>query len=256
MMKRQVTRPYFAKVVSALSLFFFASTLSYAEGGLSLSQTRVIFNAGDNSAKVTINNNSDRVYLVNSRVLPSPDASRQSTEAMPFMVTPPLFRLEKESRNTVLIGKNNTSALPVDRESVFYLSFLAIPSVKKNAVVETDTDDQAGMTSTQVSLGIRTVIKLFYRPSGLAMPAVTAPGKLTFEMKGKALVVNNPTPYYVTLAQLRLNGQNVGVRDQGAMVAPYASQTYQVKGTGPANKVQWSVINEFGGVSEQYQWSR
>lgn len=230
------------------------ASVGLADGGLSLSQTRVVFDGKAKSAKVTLNNQSDRVYLINSRVLATPEASSQTAEVMPFMVTPPLFRLEKESRNTVLIAKNDTSTLPTDRESVFYLSFLAIPAVN-NPANQAATDKDEGTTTTQVSLGIRTVIKLFYRPSGLAMPAAAAPEKLTFSQQGTQLVVKNPTPYYLTLAQLTLDGRAVNVREQGAMIAPFAEQTYEVKG-GTANRIEWSVITEFGGVSELFRWSR
>ncbi|EKT62035.1 molecular chaperone [Providencia burhodogranariea] len=225
----------------------FLTAVSQAEGGLSLSQTRVVFDGKAKSAKVTLNNQSDRVYLVNSRVLATPDGSAKQTEALPFIVTPPLFRLEKQSRNTILISRNDTSVLPAGRESIFYLSFLAIPSVKKNGEAED------GMT-TQVSFGIRTVIKLFYRPSGLEMPVSAAPEKLTFVQQGSQLKVTNPTPYYLTLAQLQLDGQPVNVREQGAMISPFSSQSYQVKG--PANEINWSVINDYGGLSETFHWTR
>lgn len=227
---------------------------SQAEGGLSLSQTRVVFEAKAKSAKVTLNNQSDRVYLVNSRVLPTPEATRQTSDMMPFMVTPPLFRLEKESRNTVLIAKNDTSKLPTDRESVFYLSFLAIPAVS-NKAYEVNTEADEGTMTTQVSLGIRTVIKLFYRPSGLNMPAAAAAEKLTFIQHETQLTVKNPTPYYVTLAQLTLDGRAVNVREQGAMVVPFSEKIYVVN-KAVANQIHWSAITEFGGVSELFRWSR
>ncbi|WP_245208656.1 fimbrial biogenesis chaperone [Serratia fonticola] len=241
-------------IVGLLCIVGLNPRVSQAEGGgLSLSQTRVVFEGMAKSAKVTLNNQSDRVYLINSRVLPTSDATRQVTETMPFMVTPPLFRLEKESRNTVLIAKNDTSKLPTDRESVFYLSFLAIPAVSHPREVNTEADE--GMTTTQVSLGIRTVIKLFYRPSGLAMPATAAPEKLTFAQQGTQLTVKNPTPYYVTLAQLTLDGRAVNVREQGAMIAPFSEEIFAVNGA-IANQIHWSVITEFGGVSELFRWSR
>lgn len=223
---------------------------SYAEGGLSLDQTRVVFEGDAKSTKVTLSNQSERVYLVNSRVLMTPDGSEKSTAVLPFMVTPPLFRLEKESRNTVLISRNSTSALPTDRESVFYLSFLAIPSVKKG----TEGVMDEGSTTTQVSFGIRTLIKLFYRPTGFSMPVSAAPEKLTFVQQGMQLQVTNPTPYYQTLAQLTLNGQPINVREQGAMIAPFSTQTYQVKVQ--AHDIHWSVINDFGGLSETFHWAQ
>ncbi|MGO2303264.1 MAG: fimbrial biogenesis chaperone [Providencia sp.] len=223
---------------------------SYAEGGLSLDQTRVVFDGDAKSAKVTLNNQSERVYLINSRVLMTPDGNERSTAVLPFMVTPPLFRLEKESRNTVLISRNNISGLPTDRESLFYLSFLAIPSVKKGSEEVTEK----GSTTTQVSFGIRMLIKLFYRPTGFSMPVLAAPEKLTFVQQGMQLQVTNPTPYYQTLAQLTLNGQSINVREQGAMIAPFSTQTYQVKAQ--VHDIHWSVINDFGGLSETFHWAQ
>ena len=248
----QLKWPFLMTMMGFLSTIILSISLSYAEGGLSLSQTRVIFEGTEKSAKVTLNNQSDRVYLVNSRVLPTPNMGRQFTEMVPFMVTPPLFRLEKESTNTVLISKNNTSTLPTDRESVFYLSFLAIPAVKNNSEEAVDEN----MTTTQVSFGIRTVIKLFYRPIGLSIPAAQAPEQLTFSLHKTQLTVSNPTPYHVTLAQLTSNGENVNVREQGAMVAPFSSQSYQIKESTQTNIITWSVINDFGGVSDLFHWPR
>jgi len=240
-------RPYWIKFISLAVWFFFGLNNCLAEGGLSISQTRVVFGAKEKNTKVTLINNSDRVYLINSRVLASPDTSNIATEVMPFMVTPPVFRLEENSRNTVLIARGTTSALPKDRESVFYLSFLAIPSVKKNVSVES----AEGSSITQVSFGIRTLIKLFYRPDGLTFPVSASPEKLTFTQQGTAFQVTNPTPYYQTLARLMINQQPVNVREQGAMIAPFSHQSYQVSGV--AHDIQWSVINDFGGLSETFQ---
>lgn len=218
-----------------------------ARGGISTGQTRVIFGGGQKSEKVTLTNQSDRVYLINSRVLRTPDSGAELSETLPFMVTPPLFRLESNSKGTVMVVRNDTSGLPADRESVFYLSFLAIPSVNRP-----DESDNAGeQLQPRVSVGIRTVIKLFYRPVGLAVPVQDAPEKLMFALQGNILHVENPTPYYQTLAQLRVNGQTVDVREQGTMIAPYSGADYHI--TGQVSEVSWSVINDYGGVSPLYR---
>lgn len=220
---------------------------SHANGGLSLSQTRVVFDGKMKSSKITINNNSERVYLINSRVLKTPSDQEKGAETLPFMATPPLFRLEKNSQNTVLISRQNTSSLPTDRESVFYLSFLAIPSIQKNSAAS-----EEDMTTTQVSLGLRMLIKLFYRPSDLSLPVSAAPEKLRFSQQGKQLFVENPTPYYLTFAQLKLDEHTINVREQGAMIAPFSSQTYHVQT--PVKTIYWNVINDYGGISETFQW--
>ena len=223
-----------------------AAGVSAADGGISLGQTRVIFDSSRKSEKVTVNNQSDRVYLINSRVFRTPDGSAGGTDALPFMVTPPLFRLESNSRNTVLVMRNDTSALPADRESVFYLSFLSIPAVTRPL----DTSVADGAMQPRLSVGIRSVIKLFYRPQGLVMTSAEAPERLTFSLNGNTLHAENPTPYYLTLASLQIGSSVVDVREQGAMIPPYAGRDYRI--TGSAGEVSWAVIDDYGTFSRTY----
>nr|MDQ6119426.1 fimbria/pilus periplasmic chaperone [Klebsiella pneumoniae subsp. pneumoniae] len=64
--------------------------------------------------------------MIKADVFATPDGRNTQTDpksAVPFMVTPPLFRLEPNSQNSVLIVRNGAAQLPADRESVFYLSF-------------------------------------------------------------------------------------------------------------------------------------
>lgn len=105
-----------------------------AEGGLRLAQTRVIFNADNKNANAAIKNNGQQVYLIKAAVMNTPEGNNPALPAAPFMVTPPMFRLEKESQSTALIVRNGTAQLPADRESVFWLSFLAIPAVSKTVI--------------------------------------------------------------------------------------------------------------------------
>lgn len=226
------------------------SSLAIAgESGLQLSQTRVIFDARAKDAQATIKNNSDQVYLIKADVFATPDGRVTNTNTgstAPFIVTPPLFRLEPKSQSSVLIVRNGTTQLPSDRESVFYLSFLAIPSTS-----DTTEGAQSGV-SARISVGIQSVIKLFYRPAGLSMSAREAAKKLTFQNTEQGLGISNPTPYYVTLSQLKVNGKPVNVKEAGtgAMLAPFSTQYYPVNGV--VRNVSWATINDFGGESIGY----
>lgn len=223
-----------------------ASVVQAADGGLQLNQTRVIFDAKAKNATATIKNQSDRVYLVKAGVMATPDQPAAKKGTVPFMLTPPLFRLEPNSQSSVLVVRDGTVDLPTDRESVFYLSLLAIPSTPK-LMEERD----AGVTA-QVSVGIQTIIKLFYRPTGLSIPVQSASEKLTFRQVGQNLRISNPTPYFVTLARLTLNGKLVDVRDAeaGAMIAPFSTQNYPI--VGQSQQVTWTTINDYGGESVEY----
>lgn len=228
--------------VIVLMMGALAVPLSHAKGGLRLAQTRVVFDAIQPNAKVIILNNSPQVYLVKASVQNTPNG--KDTTASPFMVTPPLFRLESESQHTALVVRQGTAHLPADRESVFYLSFLAIPASTKAG------EPQENMTLAQVSIGIRNIIKLFYRPATLPIKAEAAYSQLTFQYTEGQLKVSNPTPYYVTLAQLTVNKQLLDIRQHDPMIAPFSQQTYPFAGQG--TQVEWSAITDFGDMSPRY----
>lgn len=231
------------KIITILSSFFLINNSFAVERGLSLSQTRVIFDGNIKSAKISINNQSERVYLVKSSVQITPDKEAVS-ENMPFMITPPLFRLEKNSNNTVLVIANDVSTLATDRESVFYLSFLAIPSINKIG------QDDNNIFYSQFSIGIRTVIKLFYRPKGLNYPINSAPGDIIFQQVNNLLRIENPTPYHINLAKLNVNEEMIDLRENISMLTPFSTQYYPL--TEQAREVSWSIITDHGGLSQLY----
>lgn len=217
-------------------------TASPLHGGLSLNRTRVIFSSTAKSVPVTLNNTGSRVYLVKGSITQGDGR----TDSPSFMVTPPLFRLEPHSQHTVLILRQGQGALslPTDRESVFYLQLLAIPATQSGRQAS-DAD-----VSAQINIGLQQVIKVFYRPAGLVPQPTAAEKQLTFHQTPAGLQVNNPTPYYLTLASVTLDQHAVNVKSTGAMLAPYSQQTYP--NTVPGKQVQWTVINDYGGISVPY----
>lgn len=205
--------------------------------GIKLPQTRVIFNGKDKSALATIQNQGDSVYLVKTSVL---NNTRIDSEIAPFAVTPPLFRLEPRNQQTVRIVRQGTGQLPVDRESVFYLSFLAIPSMAETS-----------HTDNRVAIGLQSIIKLFYRPERLNITAEQAAKRLNFRLIGSQLIADNPTPYYLTLGSLNVAGKPISFGETGQMIAPFSSTAYPLNTH--ATAVTWTVINDYGGLSVPYQ---
>lgn len=225
--------------------FLFFSGFSFANGGLSLSQTRLFFNAEMKNIKIAINNQGERVYLINSGIYKDIDENNKDSIADSFLITPPLFRLEGNTQNTLLINKNNVSDLPLDRESVFYLSILAIPSTSKPNIQDDDS------ITSKVSVGIRMWIKLFYRPESLKSKISDEYTKLVFKQKNNSLVVSNPTPYYLTLGSLKVNNNVINTKDSGSMIGPFSSNSYSVMGK--VHDISWSVIDEYGSLTKEYR---
>ncbi|WP_300006036.1 molecular chaperone [uncultured Cedecea sp.] len=217
--------------------------LSAHAKGISLSSTRVIVNASEPGAVVTVRNNSQSPWLIRARAQLHPDSSATA----PFTVTPPLFRIEPDSNNTVRILNMDPAGLPADRESVFYLSFLAIPASDKLA------DSATPAVAARVTIGVESVIKLFYRPQKIENKTASA-NDLKADYKNNVITLQNVTPWYQTLSQLTLNGKHIPVRDTGAMLAPFSSKAFPVpeKITAPVN-VSWSVINDLGVESDTHK---
>lgn len=204
-------------------------------GGISLGQTRVIFSSADKAQTLTVSNSEQRAYLVQTRV----QNSQGGTSDTPFIVTPPLFSLQGNSRQLLRILPQDAT-LPTDRESLFYLSVAAIPAQAEPA---TATD--------RLSVGVRFVIKLIYRPQSLALSAHAAPCLLAFSHQTHGVRISNPTAYFQTLGVLRINGHTVELDQQPAMVPPQSSITLPV--AGPVNMVAWQTITDHGGLSPSCQ---
>lgn len=216
----------------AVSLLF--SLYSKAEiGGINLNQTRVIFIATDKAQTITINNSEQRAYLIQTSVQNELD----NTTPAPFIITPPLFSLQGDSRQNLNILPQGSS-LPIDRESLFYLSISAVPA---HSAPITDGD--------RLSVGIRFLIKLFYRPQGLEPYVNEVPCLLTFKQDAQGMKVTNPTAYYQTLGMLSIDGRNIELSQQPTMISPRDSITLTTAYA--KNNLIWRTITDYGGLSPE-----
>lgn len=139
------------RMVLALLL---SSYLPSADASMVIDGTRIIFPAtkrdrrpGHQYGETPLT----QVWVDDGRVQNQPEK-----DAAPFIVLPPIVRIEPgkgQSWRTVFNG----SRLPQDRESLFWFNLLDIPPEPKN-----------GKTDNYLQLAIRSRIKLFYRPAGVA----------------------------------------------------------------------------------------
>jgi fimbrial chaperone protein len=219
----------------ALLLLVFIEPMAIAADGISLNQTRVVFSAADKAQTVTVKNSGAQHYLIQSRIQRTLD---DPTPA-PFIVTPPLFQLGPERKQLLRILKQDQT-LPADRESLFYLSVLAIPAQKQTALAE-----------AHLSMGLRFAIKLFYRPEGLKIAAQDASCQLKLTPTATGVRIDNPTPYFLTFASLKFDGRLIDLNTQPAMIAPMSAQAYPVSPS--VRQAVWQTITDFGGLSAPCQ---
>jgi P pilus assembly chaperone PapD len=204
-----------------LSVGGMGSTLASATTGIYLGGTRLIFDGEKEAASLAVNNSSPSdVWLMRFWVSAYGDETAEeqltSKQAMPFVVTPPLYRLDPQSAVQLRVNKVSDS-LPADRESVFYLNSLAIPPKKGELGYEKSVKNG-------LQFAINTRIKLLYRPAALQDKATVKalPEQLTVSATEHAVVVKNPTPYYITLVQPSLGGKAIQT-DIDMMLAPFGT---------------------------------
>lgn len=232
---------------------FFTSSKAWGGGnnnsGFGFGSTRVIVTPEEKKgALVSTVNNSDGVYLIQSRVV-GPDGvsgepeSKPSEAPLPFMVTPPLQRSEPHSVQSFRVLTVPGKPLPKDRESLFFLMAKAIPTTP-----EAQDSNKEGK-GVRVVIALQQFIKLFYRPEGLSSDAINrglvAP-KLTLSLSGNQLKVTNPTPYHVTFKKLSVNGKALEPQALRAMVPPNGSQAYALPAGVTSGKAEWQIIDEYG----------
>ncbi|WP_254361163.1 fimbrial biogenesis chaperone [Photorhabdus heterorhabditis] len=212
-------------------------TESCLAAGISLNKTRVIFIQGERAQTLTVINTTPQAWLVQVRIT---EDQEKTTPA--FVVTPPLFRLEANSQNSLrILPTFNQPPFPVDRESLGYVQMNTVPATQQ--VTDEPVREQASM-----SIGMR--IKFFWRPYGLPMLPEEAYGQLRFQSQPDGIKACNPTPYFLSLDSLMLDGQTLDLNRYPSMIAPQDCVTYA--GLVGKKSVSWSMINDYGGASNLF----
>lgn len=218
-------------ILFLIIISLFTSQITYA-GGIVVGRTRVIYDADKREATLSVKNNAgSNPFLIQSWV----DAGGEKTRG-PFIITPPLFRLNAQQESNLRISYTG-SDLPTDRESVFYINVKAIPSTPKN-------------TKNELKLVVNTRIKLFYRPTKLPGKSFEAPKALTFARNNGHLVIKNASPYHVVFSSLSIG--STFLKDV-AMIAPLSQMDVVLPPGTSGSSVKWDAINDYGGTTARYE---
>lgn len=223
----------FSKITqyAVFSLSFFAMTLpqtSFADG-IILAGTRIVYPADSKQVTQSVRNTSSKnSYLVQTWV-----ESEDGQKTSDFIVTPPLYVSNPKDENVLRVMYTGKT-LPKDRESIYFFNAKSVPSVDKKALEGKNV----------LLLSAVTRIKLFVRPAGLKPAAADAPGLLTFNRNGDRLQIKNPSPYFITLVNMKV-GSNT-LRD--IMVAPMSEETVALP-RNTSTTIDYSTINDHGAIT-------
>lgn len=241
---------YGIRYLAGIALFLLPLSLSWAS--VTILGSRIIYPSDVTSVDVQLKNNDAFPYVVqtwfdNGDI----DADPQAVGTVPFLATPPVFRIQPKSGQIVRIVSSQNKALPQDRESVFWFNALQVPPANVSG----------DKKQNKMLVMLRTRIKLFYRPAKLGAPGNLAK-KLQIKAvsdakKGSGITVINPQPWFASISNLTtsVNGKTYTLKAD--MVAPLSEQTFwlpdniTIKRTNGTVKV--TLVNDQGArISEQY----
>lgn len=205
-----------------------------AQAAIALDRTRVVFDGAQSSVSLNVSNQNKQLpYLAQGWVEDEKGNKIQS----PFTVLPPVQRIEPGKPSQVKVqGLPAAKQLPQDRESVYYFNLREIPpkSTKPNTL----------------QIALQTRIKLFYRPAGIAIDTNAPPPQeqLTLTKQGDKYVVNNPTPYYVTIVDAASKKGGPAVKTfEPIMVPPKGNLPLTVSATAVGENPVLTYVNDYGG---------
>ncbi|MES2007269.1 MAG: fimbria/pilus periplasmic chaperone [Pseudomonadota bacterium] len=226
-----------------------AACASVAQASIVIQGTRLVFPSDAREVTVRLNNIGSEPVLVQNWLDDGQADMPPEKVRVPFTLSPAVGRVEP-SKGAVLRIVYTQEPLPADRETVFWLNVLEVPSKKEDA-------------ENALLFAFRSRIKVFFRPVQLT-DVDAAPGKLAWKLvtvdrqvpggktaKQLAVEVSNPTPYYVSFGRVEARLEGKFVSAGGGMVAPLGKETFVLPETKPGHHpgalVRYEVINDYGG---------
>ncbi|MDW5512095.1 fimbria/pilus periplasmic chaperone [Serratia proteamaculans] len=205
-----------------------------AQAAIALDRTRIIFDGSQKSVSLNVSNQNKQLpYLAQGWIEDDQGNKIQS----PLTVLPPVQRIEPGKPSQVKIqALPAATLLKQDRETVYYFNLREIPpkSTKPNTL----------------QIALQTRIKLFYRPTSIVMDKNAPPPQeqLTLSKQGDKYVVNNPTPYYVTLVDASKKKDGPGIKNfEPMMVPPKGNLPLTVSAATVGNSPVLTYVNDYGG---------
>ena len=207
--------------------------------------TRVIYDENAREVTLKLSNRGDGPVVVQAWLDNGDQQSSPETADSPFAVVPSIAKvLPNEGQSLRMVFTGDVSALPSDRESVFYLNVLEIPSIRA---------EQTGQN--RLVLLTKHRLKVFYRPEGLpeasgSLPDRLAAARIENDRGQTELLVRNPTPYHASFRNATVNarGQSFAVEGVG-MIPPFSAQRWLVEAgdLGASPELSITLVDDHGG---------
>ncbi|ELY3087840.1 fimbria/pilus periplasmic chaperone [Klebsiella aerogenes] len=205
---------------------------------LKLGASRIIYVPETDGATLTVENKQPFPILVRSRTV-----KEDKSTAAPFMVTPPLFRLESGEQNRINIVRMD-SEYAQDREELYWLCVAGIPPEEAGTAGRMQGDNPT-RTDVNMEVSMSNCIKLITRPSAVKGSPQDAMKEVVWRQHGNQLIAENRSPFFMNVMNASIDGKAI---DGVTYLSPYSSSSYPSPVSG-GHDITWNIINDQGGLS-------
>lgn len=202
-----------------------------------ISGTRFVYPAQNKEISIELTNADSTPALLQAWIS---DANDDRTTPTPFVITPPIFRMDGNKKQTLRVIYTH-EPLATDRETLFYFNLLDIPPIPK--------DDDSQQNYLQFSLLSK--LKFFYRPKNLSPTIDKAYNHLKINLNNQGVTIHNPTPYFITVSEVALFAQqddekSVNETTITPMIEPFGKADIEIDHKN-AKFAKLELINDYGG---------
>ncbi len=167
-------------------LLLLSFVMSNAYASINVDRTRIVFSAKQDTVSMTLSNNAELPYLAEAWI---EDENGQKV-LNDFVVIPPIQRIEANGKNQIKIVRSESSkGLPDNKETLYYLNIKEVPpkSEYKN----------------NMQVALKSKLKIFYRPTQiLTNNDQSWLSEIKVSYKNKVVKIDNPTAYYINIADV------------------------------------------------------
>lgn len=225
-------------IIALLALFSINSALA---NNIIVNGTRFIYSEESSEITIHMTNTGNSPSLAQIWLDEGDPAKLPEEITTPFIISPPITRVDAGNGQSLRIKKAaDKRIIATDRESLWWLNILDIPSVDKTKVTE---------SSSMLNLAIRSRFKFFWRPAGLG-DRQNAESKMEFIANNNDLTLVNPTPFFITVADIVTTSGNE-LMEESIMVPPKSRTDIRVKHkVNKGEPVVLQAISDYGSVVE------
>lgn len=220
-------------ILSALLGCIVSTICITANATVNIGGTRLLYDGNKKEVSLSVHNPDSTPYLIQTVV----DNLNNDPQKPPFIITPPLYRLDGGKENLMRVIMSGT--LPQDKESMYWLRVKAIPSAPRE--------------KNTLQIAVATSIKLIYRPTALKDINVEKESeKLSWRVSSNKLEITNPTPCFINFNEITVAGKKL---QNVSYAAPGTTTTFALPAGVNGGNLQFSVISDFGAVGSLHSTS-